>query len=178
MTWWPHDWSSILLPDAPIAELLVRAAALYVFLYAALRIVGRRLISRFALADVLVMLLLAVSVRNGVTGKNYTIGDAAISAGTILILDVLIDQIAYAVPPLRRLLRLGPVLIIHEGTVLEKNTRAYRITEPELMEKLRHHGVDSYDQVREAWLEPDGGVSVVKAKTGGVGGSPPASPST
>ncbi len=162
MTWWPSDWGGILLPDAPIAELVVRGVVIYLFLYLAMRVMGRRLLGRFAMSDVLVTLLIAVSVRDGVTGSHFTVGDAMISATVILACDLLIDHVAYWVRSVRGVVRFDAVPIIRDGKLLVKNAKRYRLTPAEVKEKLRHNGVSGYEQVREAWLEPDGGFSVVK----------------
>jgi uncharacterized membrane protein YcaP (DUF421 family) len=161
MSFWPRDWSAILLPDAPIAELLVRGTAIYFFLFVLMRIAGRRLIARLAMSDMLVMLLIAVAVREGITGDYYTLGDAGISAATILTWNLVIDRVAFSVPLLRRPLRHPPVTVIRDGRLLVENARSHLLTRMEIMARLREEGLTSLEQVREANMEPDGQISIV-----------------
>jgi len=162
MSLWPSDWGAFLLPDAPIVELILRAAVIYLFLFTVMRLQGRRIFGGFALSDLLVMLLLAVAVREGITGGFRTVGDALISGGTILAFDRTIDLLAFRFPGLRRFLRQQPALLIREGELLIENARNQLVTRTEIQEMLREKGVSSMDEVREARLEPNGSLSVLK----------------
>jgi len=159
---WPDDWGAFLLPDAPIMELILRAALIYVFLFLIMRIQGRRVLGGFALSDLLVILLLAVAVREGLTGGFRTVGDASISATTILFCDRIIDRLAYSFPSWRTFLRQPPALLIQDGEILVENARRQLVTRSEIDEKLREQGVGSIQEVQEARLEPDGSLSVLK----------------
>jgi uncharacterized membrane protein YcaP (DUF421 family) len=162
MTFWPDSWSAILRPDAPVAELFVRATAIYLFLFVLMRVAGRRLLARFSMSDILVVFLLAVAVREGITGGHRSVGDAAILAVVILAWDLVIDRLAFHVKPLRNLLRHDPTRIIEHGDLLIDNARALLLTRAEITAKLHEQGVSSYAEVEEAWLEPDGRLSVVR----------------
>lgn len=160
MSLWPSDWGGFLLPDAPIVELVLRAAIIYLFLFLVMRLQGRRIFGGFALSDLLVMLLLAVAVREGVTGGFRTVGDALIAGGTILAFDRTIDRLAFRFPKLRRFLRQQPALLIRDGELVIENARRQLITRAEIQEKLREKGIFSLDEVLEARLEPNGSLSV------------------
>lgn len=159
---WPADWTGFLLPDAPVMELVVRAVLIYVFLFAVMRIQGRRVFGGFALSDLLVTLLLAVAVREGITGGFRTIGDAMVSGGTILFCDRLVDRLAYHFPLPRRLLRQRPTLLIRDGELVLENARRQLVTRAEIDEKLREQGIASVRDVQEARLEPDGTLSILR----------------
>ncbi len=161
MTFWPTDWPAVFLPDAPVFELILRGTLIYLFLFLVMRLLGRRVFGGFALSDLLVALLLAVAVREGLTGGFRTIGDAFISGATIIFWDRFIDRLAFHVPPLRKLLRQHPTLLIRDGELIIENARSQLITRAEIEEKLRAKGIASMKEVLEARLEPDGSFSVV-----------------
>jgi uncharacterized membrane protein YcaP (DUF421 family) len=161
MSLWPTDWGAVLAPQASLAELLVRGTLIYAFLFLAMRVAGRRLMGRFAMSDVVVMMLLAVAVREGLTGDHYGVADAAISGTTVLGWDVLIDRLAFLFPILRRPLRHDPVPIVRRGQLIVENARNQLLTREEIMGQLRRHGLTSLDQVREAYMEQDGSFTVV-----------------
>lgn len=162
ITFWPDHWAPILLPHAPIAELIVRGAAIYVFLWAVLRIAPRRQMSSFAVSDFLVLLLLATAVRDGLTGQHYGVGDAMITALVLIVMDRLLDALIWSFPAARGFLRAAPLEVIADGRLNERAMRKEKLTESELMEKLREHGVDEVGRVKRACIEPDGRLSVVK----------------
>lgn len=161
MTFWPSDWAAILVPDAPIAELIVRGTLIYAFLYILMRMAGRRLFARLAMADILVMLLIAVAVREGITGEHYTVGDAAISGLTILGWDLIIDRLAFHVPAFRTTLRHKPLPIVKSGRLITANARDQLLTRSEIMARVHEEGLTSLDEVEEAYMEQDGSLSIV-----------------
>lgn len=161
MTFWPNDWAAILIPEAPIAELIVRGVLIYGLLYVGMRVAGRRLLGKFAMSDILVVLLIAVALRDGITGEYQTVGDAAISGAVILGCDMIVDRLAFHFPALRGLLRHQPLAIIRDGQLLRDNARAHLLTHHEIMGRLREEGLTSLDQVKEARLEQDGSFSIV-----------------
>ncbi len=164
MQWWPEAWAPILVPGAPIAELVVRVSAIYLFLWVFLRVMPTRQLGRFGVTDLLVLLLLASSVRMGLTGHHFTVGDAVISATILIAWDRALNALAYRFEPLRTLLRQDPIPIIEDGAVVRRNARRELLTEADIMEKLRERGIDSLGAVRKAYIEPDGRISVIPAR--------------
>jgi uncharacterized membrane protein YcaP (DUF421 family) len=161
MQWWPQNWGVIFALDAPFAELLVRGTIIYLFLFGIMRIIGRRLLGDFNMTDIVVTLLLAVAVRDGITGGYETVGDALVSGAVILGWDLALDRAAYRWQGLRSVLRHGPLPIIRDGELIVENARALLLTRSEVTEKLRGRGVTSYGEVKEAYLEPNGSLSVI-----------------
>jgi uncharacterized membrane protein YcaP (DUF421 family) len=161
MELWPQDWSAVLVPEGPIAELIVRATAIYFLLFALMRIGGRRLFAKLAMSDILLVLILAVAVREGITGGFQTVGDAAVLATTLLVWNKTVDWLAYRFPVLRGPLRHHALPIIQDGRLNVDNARATLLTRTEIMERLRENGLTAVDQVKEARLEQDGSFSVV-----------------
>ena len=161
MEFWPEDWSAVLAPQGPVAELFVRATAIYFFLFVLMRVAGRRLFAKLSMSDILLVLLLAVAVREGITGGHHGVGDAAIAAGTLLFWNRVVDRLAYEFPRLRRALRHGPRMIIRDGHPIHENVRANLLTETEILQRIREQGLSSMEQVGEAYLEQDGSLSIV-----------------
>jgi len=55
----------------------------------------------------------------------------------------------------------SPVLLIHQGKILDKNLQEEKITIDELYSVLREHGVNSHTEVDLAVLEVNGNISVL-----------------
>lgn len=123
-----------------------------------------RQLGRFGVTDLLVLLLLAASVRMGLTGDHFTVGDAIVSATVLISWDQLMNALAYRVKPLRTLLRQDPIPIVEDGAVNTRHARKELLTETDIMEKLRERGVDSLEQVQKAYVEPDGRISVIPVR--------------
>jgi uncharacterized membrane protein YcaP (DUF421 family) len=65
------------------------------------------------------------------------------------------------------------LLLIKDGQMLRRNMRQEMITEDELMSKLREQGVENVSEVKKAYLEGDGQVSVITDDSKGGGGGGP-----
>jgi uncharacterized membrane protein YcaP (DUF421 family) len=51
--------------------------------------------------------------------------------------------------------------LIREGKLLRKNMRQELITEEELKSQLREQGLENWGQVKQAFMESDGHISVL-----------------
>lgn len=161
---WPHDWGAILLPHAPLAETLVRVSIIYLLLWFLFRGVLRREAGRVGMGDVLVIVLIAVSVRNGLTGPYFTVGDAVISGVVVIAWDWALNALHFHVAFVRRFLEAEPTPIIRRGRILWRNAERVLLTRDDILEQLRLQGIKRLDEVLEAYLEPNGRVSVVRVE--------------
>ena len=156
------DWGQIFgLSVSPI-ELVIRGSAMYLFLFVVFRVVIRRRVGAVGMADILVLVIIADAAQNGMSGEYKSVTDGAILVATIVAWDYVIDWLNYHVPALRNWLEAPPLLLIRDGRVLRRNLRHEFVTEDELMSKLREKGVTDISEVREAFMESDGEVSVIK----------------
>lgn len=162
----PDNWGDVLLPHGPLLELIVRPTIVYFFLLACLRLFARRQVSRFGLSDILILFLLATTVRHGLTGRYLGVGDALIVASTILLWDWLLNMLSYHSRVIRWLVRGRAILVVRAGEIVEDAAHRERLSRDDIMEKLREHGVAELSGVREAYVEPDGKFSVIR-KGGG-----------
>jgi uncharacterized membrane protein YcaP (DUF421 family) len=65
----------------------------------------------------------------------------------------------------RRLVLPRPLCLIRDGVKQERNLRSELISDEELFEMLREHEIADISEVKSAFLEPDGQVTVLR-KTG------------
>lgn len=157
------DWQKLFVPDEgwqAIVEILVRGSIIYLALFAALRFLPRRTIGTMGAADLLIVVLIADAVQNGMSGEYHTITEAIVLAVTIFGWATIIDFIDYKFPKLR-LAAAKEVLIIRDGKILHRNLKREQVTEDEVMSQLRVHGQESADDVVKAYIEGDGHVSVI-----------------
>jgi uncharacterized membrane protein YcaP (DUF421 family) len=162
------DWGAMFGLSVSPVELIVRGSAMYLFLFVLFRVVIRRRVGAVGMADILVLVIIADAAQNGMSGEYKSVTDGAILVGTIVAWDYLIDWLNYHVPALRNWLEPPPLLLIRDGRVIRRNLRHEFVTEDELKAKLREHGVTDIAEVREARMETDGEVSVIKRAPSGA----------
>jgi uncharacterized membrane protein YcaP (DUF421 family) len=156
------DWGAMFGLSVSPVELIVRGSAMYLFLFVLFRVVIRRRVGAVGMADILVLVIIADAAQNGMSGEYKSVTDGAILVGTIVAWDYLIDWLNYHVPALRNWLEPPPLLLVRDGRVIRRNLRHEFVTEDELKSKLREKGVADISQVKEARMETDGEVSVLK----------------
>jgi uncharacterized membrane protein YcaP (DUF421 family) len=54
------------------------------------------------------------------------------------------------------------LVLVNDGRMLPRNLRRELLTSEELMSQLRLQGVETLDEVKKAYIEPDGRISVIK----------------
>jgi len=147
-------------------ELVLRGSAVYWFLFFILRFVLRRDMGAIGVADLLLLVLIADAVQNAMAGGYTTLTDGFILVGTIAGWNYALDWASYHFPSVRGWAEPPPVLLIDRGRILFRNLRREYITSEELDAKLREQGVESAAEVKRAYLESDGQVSVIKLERG------------
>jgi len=133
------DWSELFEVSVSPVEMIVRGTAMYWFLFALFRIVIRRRVGAVGMGDVLILVT------------------------TLIAWTVFTDWLSYRSKFLEKLLQPPPVPLVRDGRILHRHLRHEFVSEDELRSKLREKGVADLSEVRAAYMETDGGVSVIKA---------------
>lgn len=155
------DWSELFLFSVPPIELLVRGTAMYWFLFCLFRFVLRRDVGSLAIADVLLLVLIADAAQNAMSGGYKSISDGCLLVATIAGWNYLFDFLSFHFEPIRRWMAPPPLLLIENGRLLRANMRRELITREELYAALREQGVEHESEVRRATMEGDGVITVV-----------------
>lgn len=156
------NWPDLFRLTVPPLELIVRGSAMYWFILIVLRIAGRRDIGSMGVADMLVLVLIADAAQNGMAGQYQSITDGAILVTVIVGWVALIDRLTYFLPWLDKLLEPRQICLVRDGRMLRRNMRREYITTEELLSELRQQGCHGLADVRRAYIEPDGNISVLK----------------
>lgn len=156
------DWDTLLRFTVSPAELILRGSAIYWFLFLAFRLVIRRDLGSIAISDMLLVMLVADAAQNAMASEYRSLPEGIVLVSTILGWNVLVDWLASRSVVMRRLLVPRAVMLVRNGTILRNNLRREFLSEEELAQKLREHEVDDIANVKAAYIESDGTVSVLK----------------
>ncbi len=149
-------------------ELIVRGTVMYWFLFAIFRFVLRRDIGAIGIADVLVLVVIADASQNAMAGEYTTVADGMVLVSTLVGWNYATDWAAFRFDRLRKMLEPPPLLLIRRGRIVHRNLRQEFLGVPELMSELRKQGIDDLREVRKAFMEGDGHISVLREKTEGA----------
>ena len=158
-----HLW----IPDIPLAEKVLRSIVVYGFLLAAFRVVGKRQLGQMTPFDLVVLLIISNVVQNAVIGNDNSLGGGLLGATTILLLNLLVAYVTFRFKRADRMIEHSPTVLVRHGRILRDNLRRERLGPRDLRAALRHHGVVSIRDIRYAFLEEDGHVSVITGRPRG-----------
>jgi len=158
----PIDWEHMFVPDTSLLEIFLRGTIMYLSIYFLLRFVLKRQTGSLGIADVLVLVLISDAAQNGMA-KNYTsLPDGLLLVSTIVFWSYALDWLGYRFPRLERIFHPGPLKIVKEGRLIREHMKKELISEEELMSQLRQHGIRDLKKVKEACIEGDGHISVIR----------------
>ena len=142
-------------------EIILRSVAVYFFLLIAIRFFGKKEFSQLTIIDLVFILLISNSVQNAMVGDNSSLLGGLVAAASLFVTNYLLKIILYKNKKVNKFLQGEPVMLIHQGVVLEEHLRREHITIDELELAAREHGVSSLKEVNLAVLEIDGNISIL-----------------
>lgn len=163
MNWLPDAWSDLFAVEIPLFELIVRGTVVYFAILFLMRFMPRRTGGELATIDLIFLLLIAEAASNA-------FGDyGSVSEGLVLVLvlvgwDFLINAASYRYRWIEKLVSSPPIQVIRDGRMLKRNMRREFLTEEELMSALRQQGVASVGEVKAAFVEGEGQLTVIRHK--------------
>ena len=140
--------------------IVVRTIVLYGILISGIRLMGKRQIGQMEPSELVVTMLVADLAAAPIQQGRFTVLEAALSIGVILVLEVALSILSLHSMFWRKALCGKPVILIENGKVLQENLRATRVTLDELTGYLRQKDVLDIRTVQYAILETGGSLSV------------------
>ncbi len=127
----------------------------------ALRIFGKKQLSQLNTADVILILLISNSVQNAMVGSNTSLYGGIVAALALFIINYAFKKMISKSEFIKNLVQDKPEILIHNGKMDFKTLSRIGITDDELKEAMREHGVEFYKEVKLAMFEIDGSISII-----------------
>ena len=165
MEWFALDWKEIFGLTVSPLELMLRGTLMYLGIFTTIRVLLPREAGAISLPDLIMVTLIADAAQNAMTSGYKSVSDGAILVGTIILWNYALDRLAFYVPWFERFIHPAPIPVVRNGKMLFRNMRLQSITREELLSQLRESGVDDIAQVKIAFVEGDGRISVIKRRS-------------
>jgi uncharacterized membrane protein YcaP (DUF421 family) len=157
----PFDLARLWKPDIPPWEVALRAAIVYGFVQLVFRIAGRKELGRWGVPEVALLFLVTVATRKSIVADDESLTTAMVALATIVLLDRILStltarsrRVADAIEgPVRQLVRGGKI-------DREQMSRA-RLSEDELLARVRERGKERLEDVKDAFFERSGKITIV-----------------
>jgi uncharacterized membrane protein YcaP (DUF421 family) len=156
-------------------QIVVRASIMFLFLWIALRTMGRKELAGMSAFELIILVILGDLIQQGVTQQDSSVTAAVVAVSTIILWMLLFSFASFRFGKARGVLEGEPVILVRNGRVQRKMLAYERLTEDELKDEARGQGIADLAQVMLGVLEADGKFSFVRfdeLRTSSGGGSP------
>jgi uncharacterized membrane protein YcaP (DUF421 family) len=113
-------------------DIILRSVVVYIFVVLAIRLFGKKEFSQLTIIDLVFILLISNSVQNAMVGSDNSLTGGLIAAASLFITNYLLKILLFKSKNASSFIQGVPVILIHEGVVLEENLKHERITRDEL----------------------------------------------
>lgn len=145
----------------PFLDVALRSLAVYLFMFAAIRIFGKNQLSQLNAGDIVLLLLISNAVQNAMVGSNVSLEGGLVAAMVLFTANFAVKKIILKNPRIKSWVESDPVILIKDGIVDNIKMKQQEVSFDELEEAVREHGVEKIEEVKLAVLEVDGNISVI-----------------
>jgi uncharacterized membrane protein YcaP (DUF421 family) len=140
-------------------EIVIRAALMFVFLWAVTRGVGRSTLGELSTFELLLYVTMGDLIQQSVTQQDYSITSGVLTISVFALCTVGLSWLQWRFPRTRSLIRGKPIVIARAGKLLPVPARQQRFTDSDLLAMARQQGIRRLTDIELAILEADGRVS-------------------
>src|ERR1700722_17665620 len=129
-------------------DLVIRATAVFFFVFLVTRISGRRELGSMQPFDLILLVVLGDLVQQGITQSDQSVTGTLIVISTITLLSVAVGWISFRSKRVRVVTEGEPIVLVQDGHLIESNLRRERLTRGDLEEEARRQQISSLDDIR------------------------------
>jgi uncharacterized membrane protein YcaP (DUF421 family) len=154
-------------------EIILRASAIYLFVYLLIRLLGKRELGEMSSFELILLVMIGDVVQQAVTQEDYSVTGAVLAVGTIGFWVLVSSYASFRWKRASRVLESPPIIVVDNGRVQHEILHTERVDERELQAAARKHGIRDLRSVELAVLESDGKFSFLQRIRGSQPDSQP-----
>ncbi len=140
---------------------VLKAAAAYLVVLFAMRLIGRRTASQQAPFDMVVLFLFGGMTTTAILGEDRSFTAAMTGIFTVGLMHVLVSWLKLKSVLLERIIDGTPIVVFEDGRWSEDQMRKLRMQEADIRTAMRQQGMIEMDDMRYAIIERDGTISII-----------------
>lgn len=145
----------------PYLLIVLSSIAVYVFIILAIRLFGKKELSQLSVFDLVFILLISNAVQNAMVLGNETLYGGLAAALSLFAVNYLLKRLQLRFPKFGKIVQGDAIMLVYHGKVIPSHLKMAGISEDEVMQAIREHGVASISEVDLAVIEVDGNISVL-----------------
>ena len=147
-------------PPLTLAQIAARATVVYLVGLLIVRIGKSRMIARNAPVDVILGFILGSILARGITGQAG-ISETLVASVVLVALHYILTALAVRWHGVGSLFKGNFKILVEDGQARPSALRTSHISEHDLYESLRQHGLEELSQVDKAYKERSGDISII-----------------
>ena len=151
--------------ELTLTSIIVRLSVMYLAALVLVRLSGKQSIGELATMDFVVVTILGDGLDTVIYGEVPVV-NGVVYLAALVSLHLLVSYVSSRSKQVFRLVNSPARLMIHHGMVQDGGLQAERIRPEDVASHMREKGADQLQEVKEAWLETNGRLSVVRTSAG------------
>lgn len=149
-----------------IARVLVRTAAIFIFAFFVLRLLGKRHLAHLTYLDLLLVIALGSAVGDVMIYEESTVQllSSVIGITMVGILVKLFNELSLHNAAANSLIEGTARLVISNGKVIKDALAKENMSQADLVSMMRQKGFTAVAQIQKGFIEPDGELSLVRKR--------------
>lgn len=139
---------------------LLRAVIIYVFVVAAVRIMGKRQVGELKPHEFVITILISAVATVPLEDNSMPLANSLIPILIFISLEIIQSALSMKSLWFRNLLQGKPIFIIKDGKLQQKELNRLRFTMDDLIDSIRQQNIFDISRVENAIVETNGNVSV------------------
>jgi uncharacterized membrane protein YcaP (DUF421 family) len=146
---------------------VIRAAAVYLVLFALFRLTGKRSLAQITVFDLVLLLIVAEAIQGALVGSDESMIHAFLIVLTLVGIDVGLSLFKQRSSRMERWLDDLPLILIEDGRLLQDRMDKERVDKDDILQAARElQGLERLEQIKYAVLERNGQISIVPKQAG------------
>ncbi len=145
----------------PYLLIVLSSIAVYIFIIVAIRFFGKKELSQLSVFDLVFILLISNAVQNAMVLGNETLYGGLAAALSLFTANYLLKRLQLRFPKFGKLVQGDAIMLVYHGKIIPSHLRMAGISEEEVIQAIREHGVAAVSEVDLAVFEVDGNISVL-----------------
>ena len=157
------DIKRMLIGDLPLlflAEIFVRTSIIYAYALLLIRWIGSRIVGQLSMVEFFLVIALGSAVGDPMFYHDVPMIHSMIVITVIVLFNRALDEFVFRSRKAADVIEGATVELVREGIIQHQTVGGLKISNQELFQLLRAKGIQNLGEVRAAYFEPDGSLSV------------------
>ncbi len=140
-------------------DLVIRTLIVFLFLWLAIRISGRREVAQLSAFDMILLVTVGDLVAQGVVQEDYSLTTALVAVATMTLAGLALAWLEYRFPNAQPVISGVPRIVVRDGEPVLDVLDSERLTIQDIKEACRQQGIRRLSEVELCVLETNGSFS-------------------